>query len=189
LRDVPALHGGFAMQRTMPLLPSRTACVVRLDDTFEANERRFANVEPTMMQRAIFLAAPLFASLVWMTGCDPIEQNKTTDGGSTNDAAVEASADAGATNSITCYIAPQFICDDYPNPTPSQVMEVPVACSSASGDLQAKCPEAGFKGKCTRVDGPTIAGPYVERFYTGADLAYAQDFCVNTAHGFWSTTF
>ncbi len=91
-----------------------------------------------------------------------------------------------------CHLtATQFTCNEYPNPTAAQRTDVPTACSSGSGDLQepAACPPAGFKGKCTRPDGPTVPGPYVERFYDGADVAYAQDFCVNTASGVWSTTF
>ena len=120
-----------------------------------------------------------------MTGCHLTADESKTDGGA--DAGSEASA--AVTSRITCYVAPQFICDDYPNPTAAQTMDVPVACSSASGDFGAACPTAAFKGKCTRPEGPTTPGPYVERFYEGADVAYAQDFCVNTASGVWSTTF
>ena len=70
-------------------------------------------------------------------------------------------------------------------------MEAMVACSSGSGvpSQPAACPSTDFKGKCTRPNGPTVPGPYVERFYQGADIVYAQDFCVNTALGMWSTTF
>jgi hypothetical protein len=149
-----------------------------------------------MQKRAFWLSASLLVSFVVVTGCDPIDPNKDKgDGGAASDASAEASADAnadaGATSSISCYIASQFICDDYPSPTAAQLADVPVACSSASGDLEtpSKCPQTDFKGKCTRPEGPTVPGPYVERFYTGADVAYAQDFCVNTANGVWSTTF
>lgn len=43
-----------------------------------------------------------------------------------------------------------------------------------------------FQGKCTIGTGK---GREVKRVYTGADVAYEQDFCVNTAMGVWSTTF
>ena len=148
-----------------------------------------------MMKRALWLSAPLLASLVWVTGCHLTSDDPGADGGPASDAAsseasTEAGAEAGA-SSLSCYLATQFTCDEYPNPTPAQVTDVPTACSSGSGDFEqpAKCPMTGFKGKCTRPEGPTIPGPYVERFYVGADLAYAQDFCVNTASGVWSTTF
>lgn len=145
-----------------------------------------------MLNRAAWLSASLFASLVWISGCHLTADDGTTDGGATDasSATDSSTVDAGG-NSLSCYIAPQFTCDEYPNPTAAQMTDVPAACSSASGDLKqpAMCPMTGFKGKCTRTDGPTIPGPYVERFYQGADVAYAQDFCVNTAHGVWSTTF
>jgi hypothetical protein len=144
-----------------------------------------------MPNRALWLSASLLVSLVVVTGCDPIDPNKDKSDGGASDAAAEASADGGVTSSISCYIAAQFICDDYPSATAAQLTDVPVACSSASGELKtpAACPQTDFKGKCTRPEGPTVAGPYVERFYAGADVAYAQDFCVNTANGVWSTTF
>jgi hypothetical protein len=126
-----------------------------------------------------------------MTGCHLTADENKTDAGADagSEASADSSADAAVTSRITCYVAPQFICDDYPNPTAAQTTDVPVACSSASGDFGSACPTAAFKGKCTRPEGPTIPGPYVERFYEGADVAYAQDFCVNTANGVWSTTF
>jgi hypothetical protein len=146
-----------------------------------------------MLKRAVWLSASLLASLVWVTGCHLTAQDPPSDGGAPTDAAsAETSTDAApAASSISCYLATLFTCNEYPNPTAAQVMEVPTACSSGSGDFQqpAACPMAGFQGKCTRPDGPTVPGPYVERFYTGADVAYAQDFCVNTANGVWSTTF
>ena len=144
-----------------------------------------------MMKRALWLSAPLLASLVWVTGCHLTSDDPGADGGAASpDASTEASAEAGA-SSLSCYLATQFTCNEYPNPTPAQVADVPTACSSGSGDFKQPkdCPMAGFKGKCTRPDGPTVPGPYVERFYDGADLVYAQDFCVNTASGVWSTTF
>jgi hypothetical protein len=148
-----------------------------------------------MSKRALCLSAPLLvvASLVWVTGCHLTADDPAgTDGGVTSDAAVaetSTATDAGA--SISCYLATQFTCNEYPSPTADQVTAVPTACSSGSGDFEqpAACPMTGFKGKCTRPDGPNVPGPYVERFYDGADVAYAQDFCVNTASGVWSTTF
>ena len=144
-----------------------------------------------MTKRALWFSAPLLASLVWVTGCHLTAQDPGSDAGATSDASsAETSVEAGAA-SLSCYLAAQFTCNEYPSPTPAQVTDVPTACSSGSGELlqPAACPMAGFKGKCTRPDGPTVPGPYVERFYVGADLAYAQDFCVNTASGVWSTTF
>jgi len=143
-----------------------------------------------MTKRAFWLSVPFLASLL-VTGCHLTATDPGADGGAVGDAgAAETSTEAGGA-SLSCYLATQFTCDEYPNPTPAQVMDVPTACSSGSGELHqpAACPTAGFSGKCTRPEGPTIPGPYVERFYTGADVAYAQDFCVNTASGVWSTTF
>jgi hypothetical protein len=148
-----------------------------------------------MSKRALWLSAPLLASLVWVTGChltaqDPAGSDAGADAGPASDASsADTSVDAGA--SLSCDLATQFTCNEYPNPTAAQLTDVPTACSSGSGVFAqpAACPMAGFKGKCTRPDGPTVPGPYVERFYAGADLAYAQDFCVNTASGIWSTTF
>jgi hypothetical protein len=101
--------------------------------------------------------------------------------------------DAGGTDSaaiapLACYTASMFICDEYPNPTAAQDSDVPVRCSSVSGVLSRPpaCPTAGFLGKCTLGSGK---GAYVQRFYTGADATYSQDFCVNTSLGIWSTTF
>jgi hypothetical protein len=144
-----------------------------------------------MVKRSSALAAFVAVSLVWVTGCH-LTPDPGADGGATDAASAETSTlvEAGA-DSNSCYLATQFLCDEYPSPTPAQRTDVPTACSSGSGELKepADCPMAGFKGKCTRPEGPTIPGPYVERFYVGADIAYAQDFCVNTANGVWSTAF
>lgn len=97
--------------------------------------------------------------------------------------------DAGmSVGSVACYMADMFKCDEYPNATQTQHENSAVACSSTSGALTepAACPTANFVGKCTTGTGVSAR---VERFYTGADAAYAQDFCVNTALGTWSTTF
>jgi hypothetical protein len=124
-------------------------------------------------------------------------KDSSSDGGATADASPvsdasastsDAGGDAALGGALACYVADQFICDEYPDPTPAQISDVPVACSSRSGVLSSPpaCPSAGFVGKCTIGAGQGI---YVQRFYTGADAAYAQDFCVNTAMGTWSTTF
>ena len=90
--------------------------------------------------------------------------------------------------SLSCHVAVQQVCDEYPAPSPSDDENVGVACSSRSGVLArpAACPSAGFLGKCTTGSG---SGQHIQRFYTGADAAYSQDFCANTAHGAWSTAF
>ncbi len=107
--------------------------------------------------------------------------------GSMPDAAIDAPVDAAKGGSIACYIRDQFRCVEYPTPTSTQVTDVQAMCSSASGvpSQPAACPSADYRGKCTR---PASEG-YVERFYAGTDAAYDQDFCVNTAHGVWSTAF
>jgi hypothetical protein len=144
-----------------------------------------------MFKRALPFSAPLVVSLVLMTACHPTVDDTDAGADAAGEASTADSATDGGASSLSCYVASQFTCDEYPHPTPGQTTDVPVACSSASGVLEqpAACPMAGFKGKCTRPEGPTIPGPYVERFYAGADVAYAQDFCVNTASGVWSTTF
>jgi hypothetical protein len=100
----------------------------------------------------------------------------------------DGGTDAAAIAPLSCYTADMFICDEYPNPTAQQDSDVPVRCSSISGVLSRPpaCPTAGFLGKCTLGSGK---GVYVQRFYTGADAAYSQDFCTNTSMGSWSTTF
>lgn len=74
-----------------------------------------------MLKRALWLSAPVFASLVWVTGChltaDPVPG---ADGGA--DSGPAASPEAGA-SSISCYLATQFTCDEYPNPTPMQITD------------------------------------------------------------------
>jgi hypothetical protein len=110
--------------------------------------------------------------------CGPGDSSKSPDA---------ATGDAGA-GSIACYIAGQFRCKEYPEATNDELNNLPIECSSTSGVLTspANCPMAGFQGKCTMGTG---VGREVKRVYTGADLAYEQDFCVNTAMGVWSTTF
>ncbi len=101
----------------------------------------------------------------------------------------EPTPDAGpSVGSVACYVADQFKCDEYPNATTMQHENSAIACSSLSGMLSepAACPTAEFVGKCTTGTGTDT---HVERFYTGVDAAYNQDFCVNTALGVWSTTF
>lgn len=109
------------------------------------------------------------------------EGGAKTDGG-------DASVDAGLT--IACYVGNQFRCKEIPSPSEAQQTNLPIECSSVSGDYGTSCPTANFGGKCTvPADPGSKDGPEVRRFYTGRDLAYEQDFCVNTAHGVWSTTF
>jgi hypothetical protein len=90
--------------------------------------------------------------------------------------------------SIACYSAVQHFCEENPAPTAAQEEALKVMCSSGSGAFAkpAACPTAGFVGKCTVTAGTTIT---VRRYYPGVDAAYNQDFCVNTAHGVWSTAF
>lgn len=136
--------------------------------------------------------ALLGIGLVLTAGCTE-KINPAVDGG-TSDAASEASTadggDAGKTASIACYISGQFSCEEIISPTPAEEDNLRVVCSSGSGEPKtpAACPPAGFLGKCTfTADGTTRT----RRYYTGpgVDAAYQQDFCVNTAHGMWSTTF
>jgi hypothetical protein len=93
-----------------------------------------------MLKRSSALAASAAfgaLSLVWVTGCHLTSTDPAADGGATDAGSAETSTpiEAGA-NSISCYLATQFLCDEYPNPTPAQVMDVPAACSSGSGDLK-----------------------------------------------------
>jgi hypothetical protein len=114
--------------------------------------------------------------------CD--DPQSTTDGG----AADGGGGTGGGTT--TCYVATQFRCHEFQNPTQEMKDDLATECSSDSGNLAAQCPTAGFGGKCTLpIPATTKGGPEVNRFYTGSDLAYDQDFCVNTANGVWSTTF
>lgn len=98
----------------------------------------------------------------------------------------------GGGSSVACYLDTMFLCNEAPMATAAQQMNLPVACSSGSGvpSSPAACPTAGFQGKCTMSPASSgMDGVYVQRFYTGADVAYSMDYCVNTAHGTWSTTF
>lgn len=91
-------------------------------------------------------------------------------------------------DSISCYVANQMICFDISQPTSGQKDNLPVKCSSDSGDFEhpAKCPQSGFIGKCT-FQAPD--GLETDRYYTGVDPAYQQDFCETVALGTWSTAF
>jgi hypothetical protein len=82
----------------------------------------------------------------------------------------------------------QFYCEENPVAAASAEEALRVACSSGSGVFAkpAACPPAGFVGKCTFTSDATLR---VRRYYTGVDIAYNQDFCVNTAHGTWATAF
>ena len=91
-------------------------------------------------------------------------------------------------DSISCYVSAQFICYEDANPTSSQLANLPVKCSSDSGDYKqpAACPQAGYLGKCTFA---APDGTETDRFYTGADAAYQQSYCETVALGTWSTAF
>ena len=96
---------------------------------------------------------------------------------------------ASSTGPISCYIANQFVCDEIAAPSATQKDNLEVSCSSGSGVFSppaAACPPAGFLGKCTSTGGNGLT---TRRYYQGAEVAYWQDFCVNTAQGVWSTTF
>ena len=121
-----------------------------------------------------------------LAGCPGKSDPTVTDGG----VADASPADASKGGSVSCYTGVQFVCEErQPPSTADQAEALRVACNSGSGVLQepAKCPPAGFLGKCTIATGE-LAGQ-VRRYYTGADAAYQEDFCVNTAKGAWSTTF
>jgi hypothetical protein len=94
----------------------------------------------------------------------------------------------GAGSGASCYSAVQFFCEELPAPNAEQENALAVMCSSGSGAFKkpAACPPAGFLGKCTMTTGKDVK---IRRFYPGAEAAYQQDFCVNTARGVWSTTF
>jgi hypothetical protein len=92
--------------------------------------------------------------------------------------------------SIACSIPSQDRCREVPQPTADQRAAVTVECSSASGTLSspAKCPAAGFIGKCT-VPAAGKDAPEVKRWYKADEAAYQKSFCVDTVKGVWSTTF
>jgi hypothetical protein len=100
----------------------------------------------------------------------------------------DAAATDGGASSIACYIADQFRCKEFAEATDDQRANLPVECSSTSGVLSspANCPKEQYAGKCTLGTGK---GQEIRRVYTGADVAYEADFCVNTALGVWSTAF
>ncbi len=132
--------------------------------------------------------AKLVAALVPLVvvACHPSDDPGKPDGAATDGATTDAGADAASGAGTACYIAAQFRCHEFPEPTGDQAQNLAVECSSDSGDLGATCPMAGYLGKCTLGTG---AGREIRRFYTGADAAYEQDFCVNTVMGVWTTTF
>ena len=97
-------------------------------------------------------------------------------------------ADGGAVT-ISC-ATDRLNCEEHPSPTAEQEQALRVVCSSGSGAFAkpAACPKAHFHGKCTFTADNVLR---IRRYYDGpgVDIAYQQDFCVNTAHGTWSTTF
>jgi hypothetical protein len=119
-----------------------------------------------------------------------------TTGGScpnNNDPASDAATgtDAATGGGTACYIANQFRCKEFPNPSDDQRNNLAVECSSDSGVLAATCPTANYQAKCTVPPDPANPkdGPEVRRFYTGRDVVYEQAFCADPAHGVWSTAF
>jgi hypothetical protein len=128
------------------------------------------------MPNTVSVRCGLVGLAVLLTGC-PASKPEA--------AKTDAAADGGS-GSIACYSAVQFNCEENPTPTAESVANLSVKCSSVSGVLSrpAACPQAGFQGKCS-----TTSDVPVRRWYTGADVAYSKDFCINTAHGTWSTTF
>lgn len=103
-------------------------------------------------------------------------------------AALAACGPSKSGDSISCYVDVQLICFEIDNPTAAQLQNLPVKCSSDSGQYltPAACPQAGYLGKCT-FDAPD--GVETDRYYTGADAAYEQSFCETVALGTWSTAF
>ena len=98
-----------------------------------------------------------------------------------------AAGDTGpSAGSTSCYVDVQFICDELPDATETDAQNLAVSCSSRSGVYAqpADCPTDGYEGKCSVGSGTAET---VQRFYTGADVTYAADFCVNTAGGTWTT--
>ena len=87
--------------------------------------------------------------------------------------------------SASCYLDVQFICSELTHPDAMGVQNLSILCSSMSGDFAqpADCPHTGYEGRCTVGTGKD---KQIQRFYTGADVAYSEDFCVNTAGGAWS---
>jgi hypothetical protein len=102
--------------------------------------------------------------------------------------AVSACGPSKSGNSISCDVPTQNICYEDDNPTSDQLQNLPVKCSSVSGTYAtpAACPQTGYVGKCTFA---APDGTETDRYYTGTDAAYQQDFCVNVALGTWSTAF
>lgn len=96
--------------------------------------------------------------------------------------------EAGATQSVSCYIADQHRCEEAPAPDKAQTEAREIECSSTSGKLSkpAVCPTAGFVGKCTTTANGQVS---IHRWYTGADAAYQKASCAEPQQGVWSTTF
>lgn len=92
-------------------------------------------------------------------------------------------------NSISCdVVSAQNICYQIDSPTADQTSNLQVKCSSVSGNYasSAACPASGFVGKCTFA---APDGTEIDRYYTGTDVTYQQDFCQTVDLGVWSTTF
>ena len=127
-----------------------------------------------------------FGLLLLLIGCPGGKDTNSPD--TADDTADDTSqtTDTGfVAGPASCYIDDQFICDELTDPDATGVENLAILCSSTSGDFAqpAACPEAGFEGRCTTGTGKD---EQIQRFYTGADIAYSEDFCVNTAGGAWS---
>jgi hypothetical protein len=146
-------------------------------------------IRPSRMTCTSLAYALLGISLLAASGCSSKDKtDPVVDGGGLPDSSTDAGpADAGGA-SVSCYTELQFNCEERPSPTAEQADALEVICSSSSGAFRtpADCPTPKFVGKCTFTTDGTLR---VRRYYTGADAAYEQDFCVNTAKGVWSTTF
>jgi len=96
--------------------------------------------------------------------------------------------EAGAAQSVSCYIADQHRCEEAPAPDKTQSEAREIECSSTSGKLSkpAACPTAGFVGKCTTTANGIVT---VHRWYTGADASYQKASCAEPQQGVWTTAF
>lgn len=103
-------------------------------------------------------------------------------------AGLAACSSSKSDGSISCYVGAQSICYEIAAPNAQQLQNLPVKCSSDSGDYEtpSACPATGFIGKCTFA---APDGMETDRYYTGVDAAYQQSFCETVALGTWSAAF
>ena len=97
-----------------------------------------------------------------------------------------AAGDTGCA-AVSCSVANDNTCDEYPAPSPTQCPDIPAACANRGGTLASPpaCPMPGFVGKCTF----SGESPLVTRFYVPADATAMMSFCTGIGGGAWSTTF